>query len=406
MCERERLGRVERDTVDLKRGLVFVKMQNTRMKTIIENSTKRLEELLTGKAEETRETLHLYFENALYRLCASNPNFSAKTGQIDYEEVKLLQQEQEAVSMRSRQESNTRVASKWLKGLKGFTYDPMIDMKDCLEHIALLDSDEKDISQWILRSEKLTEWLQEKKSSILEIELQTPPTLLNNPLSFTSALIATTLRSTAQFPVLAFFCRHRNNESHLEDKSGPVTLAKSLNGQLLSFTVDLRPSVDLSSLEDQEFFSKAKKNLKDGLLLLDALLSSLPEDDMVFVIIDSLSWLSGSGKDGDKVIKKLRRIIGKREDLVVKMMVTDALAGSYVKSVADISLYVPDVVSGYGGIDIVESSDEIARKTKRKQDVKNGDGETTSDDEDEDEEDDSEEDENEEDEDNDSDADD
>jgi hypothetical protein len=45
--------------------------------------------------------------------------------------------------------------------------------------------------------------------------------------------------------------------------------------------------------------SKAKKNLKDGLLLLDATLCSQPEDDMVFVIIDSLSWLSGSVKDGD-----------------------------------------------------------------------------------------------------------
>jgi hypothetical protein len=66
---------------------------------------------------------------------------------VDHEELKLLQQEQEAISMRSRQESNTRVASKWLKGLRGSTYDPMIDMKDCLEHIALLDSDEKDISQ-------------------------------------------------------------------------------------------------------------------------------------------------------------------------------------------------------------------------------------------------------------------
>jgi hypothetical protein len=324
---------------------------------------------------------------------------------VNHKEVKLLQEEQEAISMRSRQESNTRVASKWLKGLRGFTYDPMIDMKDCLEHIELLDSDEKDISQCILRSEQLTDWLQEKQSSILEIDLQTPPASLNNPLSFTSALFATTLRNTAQFPVLAFFCMHRNNESSLEDKSGVVALVKSLNGQLLRFTADHRRSVDLSTLEDQEFFSKARKNLKDGLLLLDTLLSSLPEDDMVFVIIDSLSRLSGSEKDGDKVIKKLRRIIGKRDDVVVKVMVTNALAGSYVKSVADISLHVQDLVSGYGAIDIVESSGEIARKMKRKRDVKGGDGETTSDDEDEDEEDDSEEDENEEDEDNDSDAD-
>jgi hypothetical protein len=64
--------------------------------------------------------------------------------------------------------------------------------------------------------------------------------------------------------------------------------------------------VDLPLLEDQEPFSKAKKNLKDRLLLLDALLCSLPEDGMVFVIVDSLSRLSRSVKYGDKVINKLR----------------------------------------------------------------------------------------------------
>lgn len=291
--------------------------------------------------------------------------------------------------MHSRQEDNTRVASKWLKGLKGFTYDPMIDMKDCLEHIALLESGEKDISQWILRSEKHTDWLQEKQSSILEIELQTTPASLHNPISFTSALVATTLRSTAEFPVLAFFCMHRNNESFVEEKSGPVALVKSLNAQLLAFIADHRPSVDLLALEDREFFSASKKNLKGGLLLLEVLLSSLPEDDMVFVIVDSFSRLSGNGKGGDKVIKKLKRIILENEDLLVKVMVTDALAGSHVKSVADISLYVPDVVSGHGMIDIIETTDEIARKTKFEQHVKDGNGEATSDEEQEEDEEDS-----------------
>jgi len=197
---------------------------------------------------------------------------------------------------------------------------------------------------------------------------------------------------------------HRNNQSSLEDKSGPVALIKSLNGQLLRFTADHRHSVNLSTLEDQQFFSKAKKNLNDGLLLLDMLLSSLPEDDMVFVIIDSLSRLSGSEHDGDKVIKKLRRIIGKREDVAIKVMVTDALAGSYVKSVADISLHAQDLVSGCGAIDIVESSDDIARKVKHKRDLKEGNIETTSDNENEDEKEDSDGDS--EDEDNDSDTDD
>jgi len=230
----------------------------------------------------------------------------------------------------------------------------MTDMKDCLEHITLLDSEEKDMSQSILRSEKHTDWLQEKESSILEIGLQPPPTSLNNPLSFTSALIATTPRNTAQFPVLAFFCMHRNNEFVLEDKSGSVVRPRQVPERpTSSFIIDHRPSLDLSSLENQEFFSKAQKNLKDGRLLLNALLLSLPEDGIVFVIIESLTALGKweRWRQGDQ---KLRRIIGKREHLVVKVLVTDALAGSDVKSEANIPLYVRDEVNGYGVIDVVE----------------------------------------------------
>jgi hypothetical protein len=292
--------------------------------------------------------------------------------------------------MRSRQEGNSRIASKWLPKPK--LYDPIGDMKDCLRHIALLDSDEKNISRWMLSSEEHTDWLQGTESSILEVQLQTPPASLNNPLSFTSALIATTLLSTAQFPVLAFFCMHRNNESYSEEKSGPAALVRSLNSQLVKFIAEKRPSVDLSPLENRDLFSRAKKTLKDGLRLLEALFLSLPEDDMVFVIIDSLSRLSGSMEDAEKVVKKLKRIIEKSDDLVVKMVVTDALAGSYINTVADISLYIPDVVSGYGGFDIGESREEIARKTKRKEkDAESEDEGTMSDDEDEDDEDDDEE---------------
>jgi hypothetical protein len=278
----------------------------------------------------------------------------------------------------SRQESNTRIVSKWLKELGGFTYDPTTDMEDCLSHVELLELEEKDVSQFILRSQELKEWLQGEKSSIFEVDVQTPPTSLNNPLSFTSALLATTIQSTAQFPVLSFFSMHKNNKSHIEKNSGPIALVKSLNGQLLRFIVEHRPSADISALESEEFFSKAKRNLKDGLSLLTALISSLPEDDTIFVIIDSLSRLSGKGGDEEKVMKKLSRVAEKSEGVALKVMVTNALPGSYVRKAADVSLYVQDSVCGFGAVEVDETSAEIAKNLKRKQDVKYRSGDTIS----------------------------
>lgn len=139
--------------------------------------------------------------------------------------------------------------------------------------------------------------------------------------------------------------------------------------------------MDLSSLDDDGLFKRAKKNFKDGLALFLALLSSLPEGDMVFIIIDSTSQLSGSETDSDKLIKELRCLIRNEQDLALKVMVTGALPGSYVKEKADTSLYIPDVVGGFGAFDITEGVDDIARMVNQKRGVEDSGGESTSDDE-------------------------
>ena len=280
--------------------------------------------------------------------------------------------------MSSRQQNNTRIASEWRKKLWGLVHDPMKDMKDCLKHVELLDSEEKNVSHSILHSEQLGRWLQGKQSTIIDINLHTPPASLHNPLSFISALSATALRSTAQFPVLAFFCAHRSNESLSEEKSGPTALVRGLVGQLLRFISDHRPSADLGKLEACGLFSKARKSLKEALKLFASLLLLLPEGDMVILIIDSLSRISGSSED--KMAKKLVHIIRQREDLVIKMMVTDTLPGSYMGNAADISLYIPDLVIGPGVVDISRSSDKIVCKVKRKRHLEDGDGDVTDDD--------------------------
>ncbi|KAI8712656.1 hypothetical protein NCS52_01364200 [Fusarium sp. LHS14.1] len=364
VCNQERLGSIQIAVGDLGDGLRFVTEQNSDMQTMIANSLKRVENMFAQVTEDAHQALSHHFEGALYKLYASNPNFNTKMGEVDYHELKLSQQENGAILMSSRHENNTRIASEWRKKLWGLVDDPMKDMKDCLKHIELLGSEEKNVSHSILHSEQLDRWLQGKRSTIIDMNLYTPPASLHNPLSFISALSATALRSTAQFPVLAFFCAHRSNESLSEEKSGPTALVRSFVGQLLRFILDHRPSVDLGKLEACWFFSKAVKNLKEALKLLAMLLSLLLTGDVVFVIIDSLSRLSGDSED--KMAKKLVHIIGQREDLVIKVMVTDALPGSYMRNAADISLYIPDLVIGPGGVDISRSSNKIVNKAKQK----------------------------------------
>ncbi|KAF7956721.1 hypothetical protein EAE96_004051 [Botrytis aclada] len=372
ICGVEMLDRVERGVGDGRNDMVIL-MAKQENRALYRDAMLRtyIEEEIALNGKKNCEILFTYFQNTLYNFCASNPNFNTKTGEIDHETVERRKREEAARSIRLRQRDIWPLAE-WLKNFKGSIYNPMVDMKDCLEHQELLEYDEKNISQWILKSDQHTQWLKEERSSVLEIEPNTPPGSLNNPMSFNSALVATTIQSTNRFPVLAFFCRHRNVESSWQDTSGPTVLIKSLNVQLLRFIID-RSSVDLSGLRDQELLSKAKKSFKHGLLLFEKLLWSLPSDEMVFIIIDSLSLLWGS--EQDKKIRMLIQIIRKIDNIVIKVMVTDVYTASCFKGVADYLLHVPDVVGGHGVIDTAENKHEIVEKIKFKHNVKGGYGE-------------------------------
>ncbi|KAI0844816.1 hypothetical protein F5Y00DRAFT_266238 [Daldinia vernicosa] len=373
ICDQERLGRIERGNGDLKLGIAFVEKGleklSTDIMTVVENGQRFLENMVAKTSENNYQTLLLLFKNTLYQLCTSNPVFNGKTGGIDLNELQLLQAER----MRSYQQGNKLIALRLFKKLAAHTNDPMIDIKDCLEHIWLLDADEKNMCQSILESKELDDWFGKDQSSIFEVNLPTPSAALNNPLSFSSAMLATALISTTQFPVLAFFCKHRNNEHPLEDeKSGPVALARDLSIQLIRFISDHRPSVDLSLLRSQKSLPKVGKSLKEELSALNSLLFALPENDTVFIMIDSLSYLSGNGNGGNKVIEKLVRTMKNRRDITIKLMVTDTPAEFKLKALADISYTVPDSVGGLGVVDVAESGDEVAKVLRRKMKTEDG----------------------------------
>lgn len=287
---------------------------------------------------------------------------------MDKQELEQSLIENQASTIRHHQETNTRLASEWLEGLDRPTRKPATtDAKECIQRIDLLTPNQKDQSQWILASDPFRTWLKSPQSSILEIELQTLPDSLENPLSLTSALFTTTLTSTEEVPILSFFARHRNNASKMNEKSTPLALVTSLNAQLVTYLVKHYPTVDLASTEKEGLLSRqSKKRLKDGLKLLKALLWSLPAGGMVFIVIDGHSRLSGKQKDANKVVEKLKRVVTEREDVVFKVVITDPLAGSVVNKVADLSLFVEDVVPGGGEIDPDESAGEISRVLERR----------------------------------------
>ncbi|KAF2996526.1 hypothetical protein E8E14_000500 [Neopestalotiopsis sp. 37M] len=269
--------------------------------------------------------------------------------------------EQEAERRKSHGETNRQTAAAWLKGLKGFPYDAKLDLTYLFEHLEILSNDEKNVSNSMMHSEQIGNWLKADESRILNVEPETPAESLINPISFASALMVTTLRLPARYSVLAFFCMHRNNDDRSDEKSGSIALIKSLNAQLLAFVAESRPQVDLSKLRDLEYFRKSKKSLKESLDLFSSMVAMLSEDDKVFIVIDSLSRLSGSATNEDKVIKRLGRIVNEEHGPTVKILITATLGSSRVRRIADESLFVRDMASGFGALNVDVMEGEILK---------------------------------------------
>jgi hypothetical protein len=260
----------------------------------------------------------------------------------------------ETVSAQARAEKNKAAAAKWLarlqKAVEGFTHTPKEDVEDCLSHQEKLGHDEKNAATFIFESDQLNAWHRAEASKIMVIDLPIPPAELDNPLSFSAAMYFFTLARENQYPVLAFFCKHRNNASYEEDRSGAMAMLNSLNGQLLDFITENRPGASLERLGDKEFAKKSRTTIKYGLKLLEELLSGLPTGDRVFIIIDCLSCISGSEEKGYRVIERVKRMMENNLDIAIKLLVTDPSGDSPVRDMADETLHVPDVVDGSGTI--------------------------------------------------------
>lgn len=200
-----------------------------------------------------------------------------------------------------------------------------------------------------MTSEKLLSWLEKPESGLLVIQCQTAPQTQANAISLSSAFLAQSLRQSHDGPVLYHSCGLRTEEGpRRPGVSGTVAVTNSLNSQLAR---QLQDHTDLSFLGTDKYRGRSQTRLRPALKLLKRLMGEVPENESVFVIMDSLSRLSGDAEDEGEAIKRISRLVDRPSAPVVKLLLTDLLPGHvpHLGAVAD-ELYVPDrvVVGGQG----------------------------------------------------------
>ncbi len=257
--------------------------------------------------------------------------------------------------------TSEELVKKWLKGLVGFKPSSNVHIKECLAAFEVLRPEEKDKAQWIMGSAELHNWLSTKRSNIFEISVENVPEELINNMTCASATLAMILANQTTAPVLSFFCGLRTNESFEVGVSDHLGLLRSLNGQLLKFILDNRDGADLAFLRKKKLLRESHNEPKHAIALFMELINALPDHDIIYVILDSFSHLTGD--QSDKLVEKLAAFSAQMPGRVLKILVTDPLPSCPIRRIADISLYVPEEIFGFNdGIDIAQL-EELQRNT-------------------------------------------
>lgn len=204
----------------------------------------------------------------------------------------------------SQTKENRRLVQRWLEASPGFDFTSDHHIRKCIAHTANLDATEQDKFVYVLQSKAFQDWLREPRSPLLHVKAETAPSDIINFMSTSTASLASSLGSGTDFAVLSFFCGLRKNASLAEDDSGVLGMLKSLNGQVLDFILEKHSAVDLPSEDSYKLWRKSPTSIQYAWRLFKSLLLSLPHHTVVFILLHSVSRVSGDKTRVDDLVKR------------------------------------------------------------------------------------------------------
>lgn len=297
------------------------------------------------------------FMNQLYSFMASNPVFNAADGTGRkactwgrYRRLILVKVNRKYLLSNKNKDGVNRsreLVEKWSSGLGDFEPSPKGEIKKLIEHSQMLTLKEQDKVQYIMGCQQFQDWLGKARSTALCVSAESAPDDIVNFMSVSTAMLALTLGGTTGFIALSFFCSLRKKASSREQESGALGILNSLNGQLLQIMLDrqvlIKPAVD----QDEDLWSRSTESFKHSCRLFKKLISLFPSGSVVFVLLDSVSRLSGDKGLVDDIVKGIMWIGRHSPGIVIKLLVTDPVPSSHIWRAADFQLYVLDDVDGW-----------------------------------------------------------
>lgn len=248
--------------------------------------------------------------------------------------------------------NQNQLPQNWMQSLHGFDPSPEEHIKRCMGRVASLDTGQQDRILYILESKSFQSWLHGPDSPIFLVRAETTPIDIINFMSVSTASLVSTIQSCAELVVFSVFCGIRKSISLSEQDSGVLGILRSLNGQMLNRILEKHIGMKVSFAENEKVWSKSHTSTKYAWALFKGLILLLPYNTVVFILLDSVSRISGNKAEVDELVESILNIATKRakdKGILIKVLVTDILPTSRIRTMVNEkhSLYVPDDVEGW-----------------------------------------------------------
>ncbi|KAH9905189.1 hypothetical protein F4778DRAFT_802664 [Xylariomycetidae sp. FL2044] len=239
---------------------------------------------------------------------------------------------QEHDALQSKALMDGRESSRKLAGdvLQALEYDPELfpeDLSTCLELGEALDDRPRAKAASAARNEKLKQFIAgDFHSSALLLNGRDDLASAEgpSPLTYVAAQLASVFQSSGSAFVLGYFCDQHRPFSDLSVASSSRGMIASLTGQLLSQMLERGLETNLSFLTKVHWQRLQNLHLSTLCILFRELTDQLAPGTVLVCVIDEISRYETAArrKDTDAVMRRLTRLVSKRDEIVFKLLVT------------------------------------------------------------------------------------
>lgn len=214
-------------------------------------------------------------------------------------------------------------------------HDPdaaQLDVNRTLSAGRVFDLHEQERTEYLMISSRFKQWLTSRYSKVLLVNGNADTSNRCSPLSFACGLLVSSLGSFPSTITLSFFCALHT------DSSDPETGSRMMLASLVCQLLEKYPHFDLSFLAADQKYDLQDHEVNTLCKLFENLLRQLPEGQLVFCMVDGVSYYEYRDRRDD-TCKVLAMLVALTEDeklkAVIKLLISSPTASRYVSDVVD-----------------------------------------------------------------------